>query len=366
MVKPNFMLLVPKTELISSPTTRIFRKQAGRASVSALLLATVAVLGLAVRNVVSAKPSGLPQGKNSTVIGACNHIVHNCREISTAIGMAESVPGCVNGPEAGSSFIAAARPRIILFGDSLTERGFDGPDGWAAALAACYKRRADVINRGLSGYNTRWALQTLPYVFGPTLTPGVPAAPAAAGKVLFATVFFGANDAARLEAHGNSSRQHVPLDEYRSNLEEIVSYVKATGVERVLIITPPPVSDKLRKAKQIRQMGEQARDWPLDRTFDHSGEYSKAAAAVAKELGLPCLDLFSILQKEDNWEEKYLNDGLHFTPLGQEKLGHLVMALLRHEWPEIRPVELPAQFPAWDAINFTDVKSSFVATDESS
>ncbi len=100
----------------------------------------------------------------------------------------------------------------------------------------CTHTQADVVNRGLSGYNTRWAVHTLPHVFGPAAAPqpaaiatepavdgtAVPngtgkgkggggggadddgsAPPAGAatglGHVLFATLFFGANDAARLE-----------------------------------------------------------------------------------------------------------------------------------------------------------------------
>ncbi|GLI65253.1 hypothetical protein VaNZ11_008740 [Volvox africanus] len=263
---------------------------------------------------------------------------------------------------AGSSFVAALRPRIILFGDSLTERSFDAPEGWGASLASFYVRRADITNRGMSGYNTRWALQTLPYVFGRERTPGVPLVQATAERVLFATVFFGANDAARIDGTSHSARQHVPLDEYRGNLKEMVRYIKATGVERVAIITPPPVSDTGRKIAQIQRMGEQARNWPLDRNFATSAEYSKAAVDVAKELGVPCLDLFTLLQDE-NWEQKYLCDGLHLTPLGQEKVFHLMRKLVQDEWHDILPHLLPTQFPAWDAINFDDIPSSFVATE---
>ncbi len=55
------------------------------------------------------------------------------------------------------------RPKFILFGDSITQRGFD--NGWVASLANHYIRKADVFNRGFSGYNTRWAKHLLPTVF---------------------------------------------------------------------------------------------------------------------------------------------------------------------------------------------------------
>lgn len=54
--------------------------------------------------------------------------------------------------------------RIILFGDSITQQGFNN-GGWAARLASRYVRRADVYNRGLSGYNTVWARLALQQVF---------------------------------------------------------------------------------------------------------------------------------------------------------------------------------------------------------
>ena len=44
-------------------------------------------------------------------------------------------------PVTSGSVVVPARPRIILFGDSLTERGFDQPGGWAAYMAANYTRR---------------------------------------------------------------------------------------------------------------------------------------------------------------------------------------------------------------------------------
>lgn len=48
---------------------------------------------------------------------------------------------------------AGSRPQIILFGDSITEHA-SGRFGWAAELTVAYTRRADVINRGFSGYNS--------------------------------------------------------------------------------------------------------------------------------------------------------------------------------------------------------------------
>ena len=113
------------------------------------------------------------------------------------------------------------RPAIVLFGDSITQQGFgyEGKVGWASLLASDYSRRADVFNRGYSGYNTRMAVDLLPNIFRkPSLAPPENDNE---GMILFWTVFFGANDAAL-----PGERQHVPIDEYAKNLATIVKTIR--------------------------------------------------------------------------------------------------------------------------------------------
>ena len=81
------------------------------------------------------------------------------------------------------------RPQFVLFGDSITQKSFAPERGWGTTIADVYQRRVDVINRGYSGYNTRWALKILDDVFPSPLTDGTP-------LPTLVTIFFGANDAA--------------------------------------------------------------------------------------------------------------------------------------------------------------------------
>ena len=46
--------------------------------------------------------------------------------------------------------------QVILFGDSITQFSFN-VGGWGARVADHYQRRADVLCRGFSGYNSRQA-----------------------------------------------------------------------------------------------------------------------------------------------------------------------------------------------------------------
>ncbi|PUZ56510.1 hypothetical protein GQ55_5G318200 [Panicum hallii var. hallii] len=91
-------------------------------------------------------------------------------------------PVCPAGATSGS--LGLVRPRVVLFGDSITEQSFR-PGGWGAALADTYSRKADVVVRGYGGYNTRWALFLMHHIFP---LDGI-------APPLATTIFFGANDA---------------------------------------------------------------------------------------------------------------------------------------------------------------------------
>jgi lysophospholipase L1-like esterase len=126
--------------------------------------------------------------------------------------------------------IVRTRPSIILFGDSITQSGFSGGGGssapsagWVSLLSSAYARRADVLNRGFSGYNTRHALEVLSSVFVSSDT-SVQRNANGDDRVLMVTVFFGANDAS---LPGDREHcQHVPIDEYEHNMRKIVKTIR--------------------------------------------------------------------------------------------------------------------------------------------
>ena len=151
------------------------------------------------------------------------------------------------------------RPKIYLFGDSITEVSF-GDGGWAASLSNHFSRtvvtpfslsyfakfsyykllikelwkhflslcflivylvlefnfQVDVVLKGHSGYNTRWALKVAEMIFPPVGSGGAP--------TLAVTVFFGANDACLSDRY--AAFQHVPLHEYKQNLHSLISFFK--------------------------------------------------------------------------------------------------------------------------------------------
>lgn len=241
------------------------------------------------------------------------------------------------------------RPKFILFGDSITQQSFR-LGGWGARLANTYERSADVINRGYSGYNTRWIMRLLPRVF-----------PASGEAPSLVTVLLGANDAARpppipgcplTDDAGRpfAGRQHVPLEEYRAHLVEIVACARRCGGggARVLLITPPPVDEEdwLRHVKATCGRILPA-DAEPDRRAALTAEYARVCIEVGVSTHTPVLDLNSLMAAGED-TRGMLCDGLHPNEKGGEFIHTAVLAALSEHFPELRcaaPQRPPARHP---------------------
>ncbi|KAI9886495.1 MAG: hypothetical protein M1823_001675 [Watsoniomyces obsoletus] len=208
---------------------------------------------------------------------------------------------------------------------------------------ADYVRRLDIINRGFSGYNTSQGLKALPE-FMPTPEQA---------KVSFMTVFFGANDAC-LPDSGEGKSQHVPLERYRENLVNIIEHpmVKAHN-PRIILIAPPPVDEY--------QFGRDKKD--------RRAEHTKAYADVVWEIGtahdVPVIDLWTLFMTKAGWSREgtalpgskdttknealrmLLSDGVHLAPEGYRILYDELQEVIRGNWSDQVPDQLPWVLPAW-------------------
>ena len=101
------------------------------------------------------------------------------------------------------------RKVVVFFGDSITQRGFEvESNGYVALMAEWWKRKVDILNRGYSGYNSRWGIKMMNDAVmneSPDLV----------------AIFFGANDSV-----DNRVPQHVPLNEFSDNIEAMIRKVK--------------------------------------------------------------------------------------------------------------------------------------------
>ncbi|KAM6973802.1 isoamyl acetate-hydrolyzing esterase 1 homolog [Aplochiton taeniatus] len=226
-----------------------------------------------------------------------------------------------------SKLKAVVWPQVVLFGDSITQFAFQ-TNGWGSEIADKLARKCDVVNRGLSGYNSRWAKIILPRII-----------PNHNSHIAAVTVFFGANDCALEE---KNPQQHVPLQEYSENLKDIVNHLASVGVsaDKVIFITPPPLHEATWE-KECLLKGS-----ALDRLNSTAGQYAQACVQTAGQCGADVLDLWTLMQKDEQDYNLYLSDGLHLSDKGNQFVGQHLWKLL-----ESHVADLPFILPYWGDVD---------------
>lgn len=256
--------------------------------------------------------------------------------------------------------VVASRPTVVLLGDSMVAKAYDAEAGqsWAGGMQSWYGSKADVISRGLPGYNTRWASAKMPQLFPTGIVP-----PA------LVVVCFGANDAA---VKALSPAQHVPIPEFKKNLLSIIKYVQSISENTlVLVLTPPPVDEeKLGQALRggalrcgltsgLVAMNDAAENAVAcarfasnptglpDRLLTQTKIYATAVMAVANEAGVAALDIWNVLEPET-----MLSDGFHLNSDGHRALLEAVQVKIRRAYPSLIPSDMPHDplAPRWDSL----------------
>lgn len=224
-------------------------------------------------------------------------------------------------------------PKIFLFGDSITQFCFSGEGCWGALLADHFQRRADVVARGFSGYNTRDCRALLPHVVSDLK------------DVVGATVFLGANDASEMV----NRQQYVPLQDYVQNLKDIVAHFQKFGVDPI-VITPPALDGEAWQ----RNCAESGRLYTKNEEL--TAKYAQACSNTANDLKVPCLDLHTAMINQEDWQG-LLCDGLHLSRRGSELLASLLVPALEKQLEKRLPSQL--LLPLWDELDAEDPSKSF-------
>ena len=215
--------------------------------------------------------------------------------------------------------------QIILFGDSITQQAYAN-NGFASLLSNYYIRKRDIINRGFSGFNTDWCL--------PLLTDAVKSLPIsneksyADPKLELITVFLGANDACI-----ETSPQHVPLDRFEKNLNDMIKIIKTNAFDaKIVLITPPPVD-------------EGRMDKPLQRFLATTEKYKNVVINVGAINKIPVLDVWRLFSSHDMRDT--LSDGLHLTEFGNKLVFQGLIDIIASNWPDQKTENIKEAVLPW-------------------
>lgn len=238
---------------------------------------------------------------------------------------------------------------ILLLGDSITQMGsneYDGDHGgWVAHMQAHYNRKADVINRGFGGFNTKTAALALPEILDMLSKQ----------EIALTIVWLGANDAAVPD--GSDGRAHIPVAQYQSNLKGIVQKLLDDGVERVLVVTPTPVYEA---APQAIPEGERI----APRNLKATATYAEAARAVAASFPgqkVHLADAFQTFVSQGDWGTRLMApDGLHLSRQGNNEAWYLMYNAINDKM-QMTSNNLPMHHPDWWFIDFPGAEQQFAA-----
>ncbi|AQK47308.1 GDSL esterase/lipase CPRD49 isoform X2 [Zea mays] len=226
--------------------------------------------------------------------------------------------------------MVGGRPLFVLFGSSIVQYSFSN-GGWGAVLADIYARKADILLRGYTGWNTRRAVQVMDKVFPKD----------SAVQPSLVIVYFGGNDS--IAAHSSGLGPHVPLDEYIANMRKIAEHLKSLSEKtRVIFLSCPPLNEEmLRKStSSIAILSE------IVRTNETCRLYSDACVALCKEMELKVVDLWHAMQKREDWMTACFTDGLHLSEEGSNVVVEEILKVLKEaEWePCLHWKAMPTEF----------------------
>nr|AFK45704.1 unknown [Lotus japonicus] len=224
--------------------------------------------------------------------------------------------------------VGPVRPQIVLFGSSIVQLSYNN-EGWGAILANLYARKADIIMRGYSGWNSRRALQVLDKIFPKD----------AVVQPSLVIVYFGGNDS--IHPHPSGLGPHVPLEEYTENMRKIATHLKSLSKKtRVIFLTSPPINEAQISETLSNVLGK------IRRTNESCRIYSEACLELCREMNVKAIDLWSALQQRDDWLDVCFTDGIHLSSEGSKIVVKEILKVLKEaDWePSLHWKSMPTEF----------------------
>ncbi|KAL9230194.1 hypothetical protein vseg_005579 [Gypsophila vaccaria] len=224
--------------------------------------------------------------------------------------------------------VGPTRPQFVLFGSSIVQLSFSN-GGWGANLADIYARKADIILRGYSGWNSRRGLQVLDKVFPKD----------ASVQPSLIIVYFGGNDS--MGSHPSGLGPHVPLPEYVENMRKIATHLKGlSDTTRVIFLSSPPVNEAVIEERQSPYLAN------LLRTNEQCRKYSEALIELCSEMHINVIDLWTAIQKRDDWLTAAFIDGIHLSAEGSNIVTDEILKVLKEaDWkPSLHWKSMPTEF----------------------
>jgi len=195
-----------------------------------------------------------------------------------------------------------------------------------------YYRKADIVNRGYSGYTTEWIKPVFESILNEEFC-------VIKNQVKMVTILFGSNDSALPHCD-----HHVPLNAFAFNLKYMIESVRvALPDAAILLVTPPPINEKdfIVTVKEKYGVDE------LTRTNESIKKYSEMISNLGQQLKIPVLNLWRVFDSEKN---HLFTDGIHLSEQGNALLAEQWLDAVDAQFPKLMHTNLDFTFPLWTDI----------------
>ncbi|KAH7089016.1 SGNH hydrolase-type esterase domain-containing protein [Paraphoma chrysanthemicola] len=253
-------------------------------------------------------------------------------------------------------------PEFILFGDSLTEWGFDPTTlGYGHHLEKMYAGKARVVNEGQAGYTTTSLASDFARIIDRATSPS------AAPTLLF-TILLGANDACII-----GETEYVPWHTFSANIRNFLETIltqDAMSETKIVLITPPPINvpeglmdegdeGAIEDANKWKREGPRYKTYMSKKRYaeglmEIANEYAETGRVIGVDFWKGCVEE-KISEDGGTWEEVeesgmwpgcglvgakmfekgWFWDGLHLDVKGYAVLNRIVVEEVVRKWPEL-------------------------------
>lgn len=166
-------------------------------------------------------------------------------------------------------------------------------------------------------------------------------------------ILLGANDSNEPES---PKGQYVPIEEYRQNLIDMVSYLEQIGISKnkIILMTPGVYHhDEYVKSCKLLNKVE-----PIKNNLTVC-KYAKVCVDAAKTCGVEVLNLFELFSKQKD-SKQLLCDGLHFSKLGSELVFENLWPFIEQRVKDSGNTELVMNFPIYSDIDIANPEKSLL------
>jgi lysophospholipase L1-like esterase len=206
--------------------------------------------------------------------------------------------------------------RVLVFGDSIAQGFWDSQGGWVERLRKHYdslaladlkkNKQPEIFNLGVSGDTTRNLLARIEAETKIRRWPDDP---------LIVVVAIGTNDDLF-----ESDKQYVPPDEFKANLEQIVSILKPL-TQGILLVGNPACDES-------KTMPVFWGDFTYTNKELQRSEHT--IVEVAAKNNLPCVPIFEVFKLKLDEGVELLADGLHPNDEGHQFIANQVKPQLEY------------------------------------